>query len=954
MIKAPKKLIEVALPLDDINAGAGYEKLPGIGAHPRGLHQWWARRPFAAARALLFAQLVNDPGGERGWGQYQGQSKEDAQKERDRLFDIIRKLADWKSSDDPEILQEASHEIIKSWKDTLQSEEDSIHCKLPAFHDPYAGGGAIPLEAARLGLETYATDLNPVAVLINKLMLEIPICFKLNKPVSTVREKKINIHTTDNNSIFSIASDFSYYGGILLKKAEENLKKHYPTVRVDNALANYDKHLKKYQGEELTVATWIWARAVESPNPAYSGCYTPLISSLQISNKKGKEYWILPEINSNRVFFKVQKGKINYWTKETVNRQGAVCLFSRTPIPLSYIRQQGKLGKLKKLLIAIVAQGNREKVYISPIDEHEKTYTPEPRWVPNLEISHMPRDIKTQTYGMTKFSDLFTPRQLYSLDTLCSILPDLRDEIVRDALKFGLPKGKPLAAGGTGATAYADAITAYLSFAIDRCADFNNSLTRWSPNNEKIMNLFSRQSMSIAWDFGEANIIENTVGGMPVILDFIHKCILKIPNIRSGAAYQADASSLYISEKRIISTDPPYFDNITYADLSDFFYVWLRRNLNDILPDIFTSIQTPKNDEAIAHPYRKYSVEPEVFFMQKLKKFFEFVEKNGHDLYPSTIYYAFKQSETVDLETVSTGWESFLEGLIDSGLSITATWPLRSEQSTRMLNMKKNALASSIVLVCRKRSNTNSISRRQFLRELKDELPIALEAMIGGKKGTSPIAPVDLAQSAIGPGMAIFSRYTGIIEADGSKMTVHDALIQINKVIDEYFNDAEGDMDSDTRFCIDWFMQYGFKQAEYGQADVLARAKGATVEGLAVAGVVESGGGKVRLLKFEEYPESWDPEKDTRIPTWEALHQLIRALRSGGEEKAGLLLKKMSERTESIRQLAYRLYTLCDRKGWAEEARAYNELIASWHGTIEAAENSLASSRQGKQLTLDI
>ena len=966
MTKAPKKLIEVALPLDDINAAAAREKSIRHG-HPSTLHLWWARRPLAAARAVLFAQLVNDPGGERGWGKYPGQTKEDAQKERERLFAIIRELVKWENTNNEELLEVAREEIRKSWRETCELNKGKPGFdpdKLPAFHDPFAGGGAIPLEAQRLGLEAYASDLNPVAVMINKAMIEIPPKFAGKAPVGPIPDGE----QADNRGVGGwtgargLAEDVRRYGHWMRKEAEKRIGHLYPKVKITPEMATERPDLKGYVGRELTVIAWLWARTVKSPNPAYAHVDVPLVSNFMLSTKKGKEAWVEPVIEDDGYRFEVRVGKpkdMEAAKNGTKLGRGAKfrCVMSETPIAPDYIKAEGKAGRMGARLMGIVAEGDRSRVYLDPVkDMEEVARGAEPSWKPQGAVPARLTGGTCYGYGLTEWWKLFTLRQLVALNTFSDLVLEARERVIADAKRTGWhDDGVGLDVGGTGATAYGDAVAVYLAFAVDKGTNYWSSLCSWHSGRDTVTSTYGRQALPMVWDFAEANPLCSSSGNFMLGIDQGVKMINNLGFGFTSHALQSNASSQSISDGKIVSTDPPYYDNIGYADLSDFFYVWIRRALGPLFPNLFTTIAVPKAEELVASPYRHGGRDQaEQFFMDGMKQTMANLVERSHQAFPTTIYYAFKQSDTESSGTSSTGWESFLEAVIQSGYLIAGTWPMRTEYTG---NLKKsvNALASSIVLVCRKREeNAPSIPRRQFLRELKEELPEALEAMIGGKKGASPIAPVDLAQAAIGPGMAVFSRYSGVIEADGSKMTVHDALIQINKVIDEFFNEAEGDMDSDTRFCIDWFMQYGFKQAEYGQADVLARAKGTTVEGLAAAGVAESGGGKVRLLKFEEYPGNWDPERDTRTPAWEALHQLIRALRSGGEAEAGALLKKMAERTESIRQLAYRLYTLCERKGWAEEARAYNELIASWHGTMEAAEQAHATSRAARQLTLDM
>jgi len=957
MIKAPKKLIEVALPLDDINAGAEYEKLPGIGPHPRGIHHWWARRPFAAARAILFAQLVNDPGGERGWGKQTGQTIEDAQNEREKLFNIVRGLADWKRSNDKNILQQASKIIFDSWKETCAA-NGLQGGDLPAFYDPFCGGGAIPFEAQRLGLESHASDINPMAVIINKMMIEIPHRFKGKKSISrSTTDLTLDIPSTVSSPAFYIANDFRHYANIVLKNTKSRIEYLYPKIIISEESLSYRKDLVPYKDKSLKVIAWIWANSVPSPNPAVK-IKIPLIRSFKLSAKKNKSKWLVPEIDSDRIKYKVSTEESNFDLSGTVKKSGATCLISRTPISFDHIRKCAKNGNMDQALLCIVAEGDRERLYITPDECNYKQLPPkEKATIPSNTIPDSALGFRIQNYGFKNYSDMFTTRQQVALSTISDEIMKVKDLIIADAECAGMSADNiALCENGSGARAYAETICSYLLLSLGRCIDFNNKFTGWNPSNEKIMHLFGGNKISMVWDFGEANILEEVVGGFPTCVDYQSKCIETLHLNSTGHVSQQNATEQTVAIGKIVSTDPPYYDNIGYACLSDVFYSWLRTPFKEIYPSLFSTISVPKNEELVAEPFRHDGEDNAAsFFMTNMITALKKLHSQSSEYYPITLYYAFKQSETKDIGTSSTGWETFLEAIVQAGFTITGTWPLRSEQTTRLRSFGSNALASSILIVCRKRNqNEHTVARKEFLRELKAELPFALQEMIGGKKGSTPIAPVDLAQAAIGPGMAVFSRYSGILEADGSTLSVHNALIQINNVIDEYFNEAEGDMDSNTRFCIDWFMQYGFKESEYGQADVLARAKGATVEGLTAAGVVQSGGGKARLLKFEEYPETWDPEKDNITPTWEALHQLIRALRSGGEEKAGLLLKKMAEKTESIRQLAYRLYTLCERKGWAEEARAYNELIASWHGTVEAAEKVLAMTRKEKHLTLDM
>jgi len=930
MIDYPKKLIEVALPLDDINAAAKREKSIRHG-HPSTLHLWWARRPLAAVRAVLFAQLVNDPGGKRGYGKYKGQTKADALRERERLFGIIRELVKWENINNEDVLAQAREEIRKSWRETCEITGDDPK-KMPPFLDPFAGGGAIPLEAQRLGLESHASDLNPVAVMINKAMIEIPPKFTGRKPVGPEipGKKQTKTHKDDWPGAKGLAEDVRRYGYWMREEAFKRIGYLYPEVDLP----------KEQGGRKATVIAWLWARTVSCPNPA-CGAMMPLVKSFNLSTKKGKVAWVEPVVNQNvqppvvsfSVHMKAGKGR-----EGTVKRQGGRCLFCETPVPFAHIREEGMQGRLGKQLLAIVAEGERGRVYCSPTKEMEKIAAKaSPGWKPHFETEGKCR-VNIGLYGMDTWDKVFTSRQLVSLTTFSDLVQEAREKAIVNAKEAGWAgDGASFNDGGSGAIAYGDAVAVYLAFAINKMADRGSTICSWDSSRSSTRNTFGRQAIPMTWDFAESNPFSDSTGNFQGGIKWAVNVLGKISGmVCKGKANQNDAAQPNWMINYIISTDPPYYDNIGYADLSDFFYVWMRRSLKDIFPDIFTTMRVPKEPELVATPYRHGSkAKAESFFMDGMTKAIRNMEVNGHPAFPVTIYYAFKQAETKAGATSSTGWETFLEAIKIAGFSITGTWPMRTELSNRMVGTGTNALASSIVLVCRKRAQEAVIvSRKKFLRELGETLPEALEEMIGGTEGISPIAPVDLAQAAIGPGMAVFSQYEGVLEADGSPMAVHNALILINKTIDEYFSQAESDMDSDTRFCVDWFLQYGFVTGVFGEADVLARAKGTTVDGVEQAGVVESGAGKVRLLRKDEYPEDWDPTTDKRIPIWEACHHLCRVLKIS-EFEAGSLLAKMPEKGEPIRQLAYRLYTQCERKGWAEDARIYNELITSWSAILE-------------------
>jgi len=958
-IKTPKKLIEVALPLDAINDACAYEKMPGIGAHPRGIHLWWARRPLAAARAVIFAQMVNDPGYQQGGGFRYGVNKEKAQAERERLFKIIEDLVRWENTNNEEVLERARAEIRRSWREVCdlnkghpQAAELFNPDKLPAFHDPFAGGGALPLEAQRLGMESYASDLNPVAVTINKAMIEIPPRFVGRAPVGPVPagEKQAKLHN-DWSGSRGLAEDVRRYGAWLLSDAMKQLGQIYPRIEISRSVVAERTDLAHLQGKELKPIAWLWARTVKSPNPAFAHVDVPLISSFVLSNKEGKEIYVQPVINGENYQFKVVLGKPGKDAENgtKVGSKGAnfLCLLSKAPISGAYIKSEAKAGRIGQRLLAIVAEGPKSRLYLSPTEEHEAAAKGAfPQWRPDVEFFQQALGFRVGNYGMSKWSDLFTPRQLTTLDTLSSLIASVVDKVKQDALAQGIPcDGRGLDAGGSGALAYAQAVAVFLAFAVDRCADFSNTVTRWVPGNQKVMNLFGKQAIAMTWDFPEAALLENTVGGFLPAASYIADCIETLPRSGgAGFALQENASTNTTSASKVVSTDPPYYDNIGYADLSDFFYVWLRRGVREIFPNIFATVAVPKAEELVATPARHGGSDAaESFFLGGMTRAIQRLADQAHPAFPVTIYYAFKQSDTSEeTGTSSSGWETFLAAVLEAGFAITGTWPLRSEQSSRIRGLSSNALASSVVLVCRRRNtDAATTSRREFIRELNAVLPEALDEMTRGGVN-SPVAPVDLSQAIIGPGMAIFSQYAAVLEADGTPMSVRTALQLINRFL------AEDDFDHDTQFCLHWFEQQGWATGKYGDADVLARAKGTSVGGLQVSGVVDSSKGELRLLKWAEMPRDWQPEKDTRLPVWEALHQMIRSLNQDGESAAGALLARMPARAEPIRALAYRLYTLCERKGWAEEARAYNELVTAWSAIEQAAGEAGVLGSQGQ------
>lgn len=951
-IRSPRKLIEVALPLDAINVAAAREKSIRYG-HPSTLHLWWARRPLAAATAVLFAQLVNDPGYQQGGGFKYGKNKREAAIERKRLFKIIEDLVKWENTNSDAVLNAARTEIHRSWREVCDLNKDHPQAaklfnpeRLPSFHDPFAGGGAIPLAAQRLGLEAYASDLNPVAVVINKAMIEIPPRFIGIAPVGPEvpheSNRKLSL-AREWPGVSGLTEDVRRYGSWMRAEAQRQIGHLYPQVEITDEAARDRVDLKHLVGQKVPVIAWLWARTVKSPSPAFAHVDVPLVSTFVLSSKEGNEVFVEPVLQRDTYHFSVKKGVPTAAAKSgTKLARGAnfACLMSGSPIEPDYIKGEGMAKRSGTRLMAVVADTPQGRIYLSPTPEMESVArSAEPTWEPDVPLPDDVRAFWTPLYGITHYKDIFTRRQLVLLTVLSDLVTEARQKVLQDARKAGMSDdGRRLDDGGSSASAYAEAVSIYLALAVDKTSDYNSALVSWSPSRDQAKTTFTRQGLPMVWDFAEVNPFAEAAGDIGVSIEGICRAMAAHDIPLPGYAVQADAQNQVISCGKWISTDPPYYDNIGYADLSDFFYIWLRRGLRSVLPELFSTIAVPKAEELVANPYRHGGKEKaEKFFLEGMTKAMSNLAVRAHPEGPITIYYAFKQSETKEeAGTSSKGWVTFLEAVLQSGLQVTGTWPMRTERESRSIGIGTNSLASSVILVCRKRSSeAPTISRREYLRELNIVLPEALDEMTKGSGDErSPVAPVDLSQAIIGPGIAAFSKYAAVLEADGSPMTVHSALTLINRFL------AEDDFDHDTQFCLHWFEQHGWKEGKFGEADTLARAKGTSVDGVKHAGVLYAAGGIVRLLKWADYPSDWDAEKDKRLPVWEALHQLIRAFKNAGETGAGAVLAAVRAKASATRQLAYRLYTLCERAGWAEDARAYNEIITSWSAIEATAANA--------------
>jgi putative DNA methylase len=900
MTTGRRKLIEVALPLEAVNREAAREKSIRHG-HPSTLHLWWARRPLAACRAVLFASLVDDPSAHPD----RFPTEQAQQRERQRLFRIIEELVKWENSTTAEVLNAARAEILAS-----------CDGRPPPVLDPFCGGGSIPLEAQRLGLEAHGSDLNPVAVLITKALIEIPPKFAGRPPARPDDGGAKALGSWEGAR--GLAEDVRWSGRWMRQEAERRIGHLYPKVKLP----------PEHGGGEATVIAWLWARTVRSPNPAWDGPM-PLVRSFALSTRQGRETWVRPVVDREhrRIRFQIRTGPGR--PQGTIGRTGAVCLATGTPVPLGYIRAEGRAGRMGAQLMAIVAEGPRGRVYLPPDEEHERIAqrARPPEDAPNATMPTNPRWFSPPGFGLPRFADMFTARQLLALCTFADLVHEARERLRADAPDAG---------------AYAVAVATYLAFAVDKLADRNSTICAWEPRMDRLRGTFQRQALPMTWDYAEANPFGGAGGDFAHCLFSVWEVVSRLPSRPPGTADQADAASLDTTRPALIATDPPYYDNVGYADLSDFFYIWLRRSLRELYPDLFGTLLAPKSAELVATPYRFGGRERAgAHFEEGFTRAFTRMRATQAAAGPLTLFYACKQAEGDGAAIASTGWERMLEGLLRAGFAVIGTWPIRTELPSRMISSGTNALASSIVLVCRPRARgTPPATRKEFLAALKAELPVALRRLQQGN-----VAPVDLAQAAVGPGMGVFSRFGGVLEADGRPMTVRTALGLINRVLDETLAEREAELDTETRWALAWFQRHGMNPGPFGIADTLSKAENTAVDGLVTARIIVVRGDKVRLLDRNELPASRNAATDRRPTVWEFTQHLIRVLHTGGEAAAAELLQHGAGGLgESARALAYRLYVLCERKKWAKEALAYNAFVVSWPEIVRLAAHQPAGA----------
>ena len=861
MTTVRKKLIEVSIPLEAINAASAREKSIRHG-HPSTLHLWWARRPLAACRAVLFAQLVDDPS---AWPD-RFPTEEAQEAERKRLHRVIEAMVPWEASNNEAILNAARWEIARSvaWglseeppaRDDGRAILEYLQTKAPPVYDPFSGGGSIPLEAQRLGLRAYGSDLNPVAVLIGKALVEIPPKFAARPPVNPrAQAEAVHGQLRGWRGAQGLAEDVRYYGQWMRDEAERRIGHLYPKATLPD-------------GSQATVIAWLWARTVRSPDPAAKGAMVPLVSSFLLSTKEGKKAWAEPVIDPaapDGWRFEVRTGTLAKADEERLKKgtktgRGThfTCVLTGAAISPDYTRNEGMSARLGARLMAIVAEGDRGRVYLAPTGDQEVvagSAKPSDTSGIEVEMPDNPRWFSPPGYGMKRYVDIFTPRQLVALTTFSDLVAEAREKVLADARAADLPADPtPLHEGGTGAAAYADAVATYLALGVSRLSDAQNALCQWGPSADQTQHLFRRHAIPMVWDYAESSVFSSAAGDYRTSVNSLCKALEQAPasSFASIGSINAPRNAFPVRPV-VISTDPPYYDNIGYADLSDFFYVWLKRSVDRIWPDLFRRLTTPKGEELVATSYRHGGrEEAEAFFMQGMGEALTAMRKAATDAEPLAIYYAFKQSEIAEDGVTSAGWASFLQAVVDSGLAVDGTWPVRTERGARSISIGANALASSIVLVCRKRNEAaQTVTRAELIRALKREMPEAVD-----KIRKAGVGPVDMPQSVIGPGMGVFTRFARVLEDDDSAMGVKTALALINRVWGEIENDLDANFDPETQVALAWFATYGFDARVSGDLITLANAKNIPAGALFASGVFQNLHGKASLTPREALPST--------------------------------------------------------------------------------------------------
>ncbi len=907
-----KKLIEVDLPLAFINAQSAREKTAASkNGHPSTLHRWWARRPLSACRVIAFASVVDDPSSLPD--EFPGVLAQD--RERQRLHDIIVKLANVDFGTSDPVVESAQIEMARSIaryspclsRQNHYNPRHLLQSDGPSVYDPFCGGGSIPLEAQRLGLNTVATDLNPVAVLISKSLVELPIEFANNPPHN---EASLPMQSTWPSST-GLAADIRFFGKQLQAIAKKQIGQLYPNTTVGNLT-------------DCTVEAWIWFRTIKCPNPACA-VEMPLTKSFQISSKHGNQHWVKPVIQSQprRIRYQITDNDVAVPKTGTVTRNSATCIACSTSVPISLIRNIGLAGGINEAVVATVARVGKRKHFVEPDRiQMEAIDSARPQWAPPGSLPQKALSIRPQLYGFTRWSDLFTKRQIAFLTTMAELIKSFID----GTTEFEhIPYDRRRAIG------------TYLTLALGRTTDYCSSFNYWYSRTCQTDKIFGRQGIAMVWNFGEINPFAGGARDWQSHVETVARVVERLPvNNPKGIVEQSDASTgTAYADNHLVITDPPYYDNIHFGASSDFFYVWHRSVLRSIYPDLYYSMLTPKQDEIVAN--RFIHKDSDGHFEDRLKSALIKIREQCSKEYPSSIMYAYKQQETDAGGRVATGWDTMLTALNDSGLMVLATWPLRTERTVRQNALGTNALATSVTIVVRPRPDNAPIGDRQrFLEELESELSNSLERLT--KSGQ--IAPADLPQAAIGPGMAIFTKYKRVETISGEPVTVRHALQQINRVISAYFDKEEGELDILSRFCVDWIKTHGYQEAPFGDAENIARAKNISVSDIAnIHNLITAERGTVELASISEYhPDRKPPMTD--MTAWEGCMRMAYHLNTSNEKGEGIpgcgkVGRLMGGNLDSVERLARILYNHYDNLNQPRDAYIYNQLVSEWQNILD-------------------
>ena len=968
---SPRKLIEVVLPLEVVNAAGRAEKAVPKKGHPATMHLWWSRKPLGVARAVLFASLVDDPAARPDL--FPTGRAQDA--ERQRLLALIEGLCRWDRSGDADLLAEAQRCI-----------EASAGGELPGIIDPFSGGGAIGTEAIRLGLDTLAVDLNPVAALVSAATVSIAQRFAGRAAVHP------EAGATGGLPLAGISADIGFYGAAVEAECRQCL------AGVFEAPAS-----PLSSGGRTEAISYLWARTITCSNP---GCCrtTPLLSTWWLSRKPTNRWHARPVIDGDRFDFAVAPGSPPADLADLKVGRGANyrCLHCGTVNDADAVRHCGRESGFGLRMVAVQAfadparrRGGR--IWLAPDAAVER---PGPaassvpagsetasgagfasrsdvefpsasgtRYPAGVEAA-LRRELPTgsgniTTFGFVTFGDLLTPRQRLTMATFSEAITGMTPMVHRDACAAGMADDEVgIERGGSGARAYAEAIVTYLALTLSRMANRTTTMTIHNRANGSVEQSFVQPAYAFYGDFPEANPFSGSTGSWAGALGYVAGAVEALPapnGARDGASHAPRPNR--ISSARapdgshsprvgrgdvrcgsmltaldgasgVVSTDPPYYDMFDYASLSNLFLVWLRATLGDIWPDALGPLLAPTDQQIVSNPTRFHGDRAAAHrhFETLLRQAFEHIKQVHDHRYPLTIYYGYQQverSKRGDAGAPGTAWEALLESLIGAGLRITATWPLRTERPEGVKKGTK-ALASSVLLVCRPTAGDGSVQSvatvGELRRALRSELPGAVRLLQQGN-----IAPLDLVQAAIGPGMGVYTRYQRVLAADGSHLGVREALAMINEVLDETLTGTGADLDADTRWALTWFDEHGFTEGPFGQAEQLSKARNTLTAGLVDAGIVATAGDRVRLLSRDELDADWDPGADRRPTVWEAMQHLLRCLLDDGEPAAAALLSRLDADTaDAARDVAYRLFRVCTRRNRTAEAAACNGLVTSW------------------------